>query len=155
MKIFEYKLKYALGYINCVLDDTFRFIKVDFLNKHTSSQGPSLKECEPIAQYFQGKTKKINVRYVFPQTATNHQVTVWNEIAHIPYGQTATYGDIAKAIGSSPRAVGGACGANHLPIIIPCHRVVSSKDIGGFANNLSIKRFLLQLEKDVSCGRQG
>lgn len=83
---------------------------------------------------------------------TPHQQKVWRMLAAIPRGEVTTYGDIAKAIGSSPRAVGQACGNNPIPIIIPCHRVVSKHGAGGFMHQsggqaLSIKHWLLQHER--------
>lgn len=82
---------------------------------------------------------------------------VWDAISAIPCGQTRSYGDIAKSIHSAPRAVGGACGANPFPVIVPCHRVVSQSPgfndgLGGFGNareglQLDIKRWLLQHEQ--------
>ncbi len=76
---------------------------------------------------------------------------VWAQIAAIPLGHTRTYGDIAKALNSAPRAVGQACGDNPFPIIVPCHRVVSVSGLGGFnhsagASLAQIKRWLLAHE---------
>ena len=83
---------------------------------------------------------------------TTHQQKVWRRLAAIPRGQVSTYGDIAQAIGSSPRAVGQACGANPIPVIIPCHRVISKHGAGGFMHQsggdaLSIKHWLLRHER--------
>lgn len=55
---------------------------------------------------------------------SNHNLAVWHAMLAIPYGETLTYGDIAQRIGSTPRAVGMACGANPIPLIVPCHRVI-------------------------------
>ncbi len=83
---------------------------------------------------------------------TQFQRRVWQRIAAIPPGQTLSYGEVAAAIGSGPRAVGNACGANPYPIVVPCHRVVAANHgIGGFARNsggflLDIKRWLLRHE---------
>ena len=82
---------------------------------------------------------------------TPFQRRVWNAIAAIPRGRTRTYGDIARDLGSAPRAVGQACGQNPYPLVIPCHRVVSANGIGGFAHAddgylLRIKRWLLAHE---------
>ena len=77
------------------------------------------------------------------------QCAVWDRLRRIPYGRTQTYGDIATAIESAPRAVGGACGRNPIPIIIPCHRVVAMGGrLGGFSAfaGLETKRALLRLE---------
>jgi methylated-DNA-[protein]-cysteine S-methyltransferase len=86
-------------------------------------------------------------------SGTRHQIAVWEAMQAIPTGETRTYGELAKAIGSSARAVGGACGANPLPIVVPCHRVVGAGGaLGGFMGareegfELSIKRWLLAHE---------
>lgn len=84
---------------------------------------------------------------------TAFQRRVWAGIAAIPSGKTRSYGEIATAIGSGPRAVGNACGANPYPIVVPCHRVVATgSGLGGFARNrggflLDVKRWLLMHER--------
>ncbi len=83
---------------------------------------------------------------------THYQRRVWSQIATIPAGQTRSYGEVAAAIGSGPRAVGNACGANPYPIVVPCHRVVAANHaLGGFGKNsggflLDVKRWLLRHE---------
>jgi len=81
---------------------------------------------------------------------TQFQLRVWQAIHAIPFGETRTYGQLAALLGSGPRAVANACGANPLPIIIPCHRVVAKSGIGGFMqgkkNGVLVKRWLLQHE---------
>lgn len=82
---------------------------------------------------------------------TDFQQRVWYELSQIHLGETRTYGDIANKLNSSPRAVGNACRKNPIQIIIPCHRVVSAKGIGGYAGEtegkqLKIKRWLLSHE---------
>lgn len=82
-------------------------------------------------------------------TAFQHRV--WAAIARIPRGQVRRYADLARDLGSVPRAVGQACGANPLPLLIPCHRVVSAAGLGGFAHArdgylLEAKRWLLRHE---------
>lgn len=82
---------------------------------------------------------------------TSFQKSVWYELSKIPLGETRTYGDIAKKLNSSARAVGNACRKNPIAIIVPCHRVVSAKGLGGYAGKtegkqLNIKRWLLQHE---------
>lgn len=84
---------------------------------------------------------------------TRHQLSVWEAMQAIPAGQTRTYGELARAISSSARAVGGACGANPVPIVVPCHRVVAAGGaLGGFMGTradgfeLAIKRWLLAHE---------
>ena len=84
---------------------------------------------------------------------THFQRRVWEQIAAIPAGRTMSYGEVAAAIHSGPRAVGNACGANPYPIVVPCHRVVgANQGLGGFARQrggflLDIKRWLLEHER--------
>lgn len=83
---------------------------------------------------------------------TEHQKKVWQIMLGLKSGQTLSYGEVAREIGSAPRAVGGACGKNPLPVFIPCHRIVGSKlSLGGFNSgniffNLGIKQWLLAHE---------
>ena len=84
---------------------------------------------------------------------TRFQRRVWEQIAQIPSHQTRSYGEVAKAIRSAPRAVGQACGANPYPIVVPCHRVVAAGGaLGGFSRQggeffLDVKRWLLAHER--------
>ncbi|MCU7836479.1 MAG: methylated-DNA--[protein]-cysteine S-methyltransferase [gamma proteobacterium symbiont of Taylorina sp.] len=91
-------------------------------------------------------------------TGTNFQQKVWQALSQIPVSEVVTYGQLAADLNSSPRAVGNACRKNPLPLIIPCHRVVSVSGIGGYAgdtialqkteiNFLAIKQWLLSHEK--------
>jgi methylated-DNA-[protein]-cysteine S-methyltransferase len=82
---------------------------------------------------------------------TAFQRRVWARIAAIPRGSTRAYGELARDLGSSARPVGQACGANPYPIVVPCHRVVASAGIGGFAHHdggfhVAVKRWLLAHE---------
>lgn len=82
---------------------------------------------------------------------TRFQRRVWDKIAEIPSGRVRSYGEVARELHSGPRAIGQACGANYFPLVIPCHRVVASGGIGGFARNddgfhITIKRWLLAHE---------
>jgi methylated-DNA-[protein]-cysteine S-methyltransferase len=82
------------------------------------------------------------------------QRRVWQAMCRIPRGRTRTYGELAAALGSVPRAVGQACGANPFPLVIPCHRVVAASGVGGFAHHaagfhVDIKRWLLRHEKAI------
>lgn len=108
---------------------------------------------EQITLYLQQPATQFNLPVNLHGTA--FQKRVWHAIAAIPIGQTRTYGQLAHQIGSGPRAVANACGANNLPLVIPCHRVVAQNGIGGFMQSkqdgLSVKKWLLQHEGiDVS-----
>lgn len=77
------------------------------------------------------------------------QLGVWEAMRAIPFGQVLTYGDVARAVGSKPQAVGTACGQNPIPVIVPCHRVVGAGGkLTGFSggNGIETKAFLLDLE---------
>lgn len=101
-----------------------------------------------LKQYFQGKRKYFDVPVDIE--GTPFQMKVWKALQSIPYGQVRSYRDIAIQIGhpKAPRAVGQACGANLVPIIIPCHRVLTAKgSLGGFSAGIEIKKALLNLER--------
>lgn len=72
---------------------------------------------------------------------------IYHAVREIPYGRTATYGKIAAAVGTSPRAVGRAMAHNPTPLVVPCHRVVAAHGIGGFSPAIEIKELLLAMEK--------
>ena len=134
--------------------DGSKLIKVKYLSK-TSTNAPPSKIIgsvkNKIEKYLDpsSKTKNINVDVLL--NVTPFQDKVLKQLQKIPYGETRTYGEIAKILKTSPRAVGNACRYNPLPIIIPCHRVVAAKGIGGYdgarsGNLLKIKRQLLENE---------
>lgn len=72
---------------------------------------------------------------------------IYRSVREIPYGKTATYGDIAWACGTHPRVVGQAMARNPVPLVVPCHRVVAADGIGGFSPDIAIKEELLAMEK--------
>ena len=99
-----------------------------------------------LEDYFAGKRPDPKDIPLDPP-GTDFRKRVWQYLLTIPYGETWTYGDLAKALDSSPRAVGGAVGRNPISILIPCHRVVGSDgSLTGYAGGLEAKRFLLALE---------
>ena len=94
------------------------------------------------------QTKKINVEFT---EGTVYQQTVWRELLKITAGNTITYGQLAKKLGSGPRAVANACRNNPIPVIVPCHRVVAKAGLGGYhgatsGKYLNIKKKLLAHE---------
>lgn len=106
--------------------------------------------CAQLTAYF----ADANFRFDLPLklSGTPHQLKVWRALREIPCGQVQTYGELAAALLSSPRAVGQACGNNPIPIVIPCHRVVSRAGLGGFMHRadsgaLDIKHWLLSHEQ--------
>ena len=100
-----------------------------------------------LKAYFARQLKKFSVPLDWHGTA--FQESVWQALTDIPYGETVSYGDIARAIGRprSARPTGGAVGRNPIPIIVPCHRVIGSdQTLTGFTGGLNIKVALLELE---------
>jgi len=99
-----------------------------------------------LREYFAGKRREFDVP-VGP-SGTAFQQRVWSLVGAIPYGQTVSYGSIAAQLGSSPRAVGAAVGANPIPIIIPCHRVIGTdSSLTGYGGGLRMKIWLLRHER--------
>jgi len=102
-----------------------------------------------LQQYFKNPQTSFNIKA--DEHGTAFQQRVWQALRDIPVGETRTYGQIARQLNSSPRAVGNACRANPLPIVTPCHRVVAANGAGGFAGArqgrlLDIKKWLLAHE---------
>jgi len=99
-----------------------------------------------IDEYFAGRRRHFTLALAPPGTAFRRQV--WRALLDVPFGETVTYGQVARRIGKpgAARAVGQANGANPIPLIIPCHRVVAAQGIGGYTGGLEIKRRLLALE---------
>ena len=134
-----------------ILSDGVNITEVRFTNKAVNAVNddiPSLMEAEKqIKEYFVGTRKTFTVPV--KTEGTDFQKAVWKAMSEIPYGDKITYKALASATGNPKacRAVGNACGANPIPIIIPCHRVISSAGEGGFSGGINIKRFLLELEK--------
>lgn len=104
-----------------------------------------------LGAYFAGELSDFNLPLRF--AGTNFQNKVWRALCDIPFGETISYGALASRIGkpTASRAVGGANGANPLPIVVPCHRVIGSdKSLTGFGGGVEIKRFLLTHEQGLS-----
>lgn len=104
--------------------------------------------------YFNNIKQKFDIS-MFNLRATPFRQRVWKTLCEVPYGQTVTYGQLAEKLGTSPRAVGNAVGANPLPLFIPCHRVMGANGaLTGFSapGGLATKRWLLQHEGVVVNG---
>jgi methylated-DNA-[protein]-cysteine S-methyltransferase len=115
---------------------------------------PSDRIAEMAARELERYLADPSYRFTVPlaPVGTPFRQRVWTALTTIPAGQPLTYGDLARIVGSAPRAVGGACGANPIALIIPCHRVVGAQGaVGGFMNAregdpIAIKRWLLAHE---------
>jgi methylated-DNA-[protein]-cysteine S-methyltransferase len=105
--------------------------------------------CRQLDGYLQDPDFRLDLPYL--QQGTDYQRKVWGEVQAIPRGETLSYSEVGARIGSAPRPVGAACGANRIPLLIPCHRVVAAGGIGGFMHSrggraIDIKRWLLRHE---------
>jgi methylated-DNA-[protein]-cysteine S-methyltransferase len=130
-----------------------RVTDIDYLPQGIAALAPlnevAARACHEIERYLRDPDYAPHLMYEL--SGTTFQCKVWKKITAIPPGRTLTYNDIARVLRTAPRPVGGACGANRLPIVIPCHRVVSASGIGGFMRGggeqaLGIKRWLLRHE---------
>ena len=121
-------------------------------DSHIPTTGFGAVVHQQIMEYFELQRTSFDLPLDIQGTAYQHRV--WNEVARISYGEALTYGEIAKAINSGPRAVGNACRHNPIPIIIPCHRVVKKGGIGGYCGSvvgrqIQQKDWLLRHEIDT------
>jgi methylated-DNA-[protein]-cysteine S-methyltransferase len=125
-----------------------RIVALDWGTATTESTTPLLAmAAQQLDAYFYCDLRKFDLPLA--PTGTSFQQLVWREMLRIPYGRTRSYADIARDLDSAPRAIGGACGKNRIPIIIPCHRVLASGHrLGGYSSpgGADTKKFLLQLE---------
>lgn len=123
-------------------------VALSWSDEDARDDDPLLIELETqLRGYFAG-TRRVFDLPLAP-AGTPFRQRVWAALLDIPHGGVATYGDIARSLGTAPRAVGGACGANPIPILIPCHRVLGAGGLsGGYsgAGGLATKSSLLALE---------
>ncbi len=150
---YQAKLSAPFGILGIRCDDT-ALLGIDFLSKHDEPQhatGAFAEDvCEQLLRYFENPAAEF--RLPLKLTATPHRQKVWQAMRSIPRGETRSYGELASELHSSAQAVGQACGANPIPIVIPCHRVVGKAGLGGFMHHasgepLEIKRWLLKHEQ--------
>ena len=100
-----------------------------------------------LTQYLSGRIVDLSTLTCGSPPAGEHYARIYEEVQRIPYGETATYGEVAKRSGTTARVVGQALSRNMLPLIIPCHRVVARDGIGGFTPDPAIKADLLAMEQ--------
>jgi len=123
-------------------------VALEFGEVTGGKSSPLLKEARfQLAAYFKGKLKGFDLP--LKAAGTDFQKAVWNLMVEIPYGSTRSYGELSDELKSAPRAIGGACGKNPIPIIVPCHRILAANHkIGGFSGGegTDTKVSLLRLE---------
>jgi len=158
-----YSPRFRLDYVArirtpfCVLglrEQKRRIIALDYLPLTSPELAPRTPLAVEAARQLLAYLEDPRFKFDFAVSAngTDFETRVWHAIGGIPAGSVRTYGDIARAVRSIPRAVGGACGRNPLPLVIPCHRVIAAGGgLGGFMGGrddlpLAIKRWLLRHE---------
>jgi methylated-DNA-[protein]-cysteine S-methyltransferase len=154
------------GPLFCVVDETGAVVRIDFVAGRQprdprdivaamGKRGIDVVEDaartaelrRQLAEYFAGERREFALRLA-PE-GTPFERSVWDELLAIPFGETRSYGEIAQAIGrpGAARAVGRANGANPIPIVVPCHRVIGANgSLTGFGGGLAAKSHLLELE---------
>lgn len=131
-----------------------RLIDVDLLSGSAPLRAPSDRFaraiCRELKRYLADPKHPLDLPLTL--NGTEHQQRVWRALQRIPAGEVRSYGELARRLKSSARAVGGACRSNPIAIVVPCHRVVSTTGLGGFMGKragaaLGIKRWLLEHEQ--------
>jgi methylated-DNA-[protein]-cysteine S-methyltransferase len=158
MKAGAYTAKFSVPFgVLGVRTTADALIGIDFLPRTAALLSPqdglAREVGKQLAAYFHDPDFKFDLPLEL--AGTTHQSQVWKLMTGIPSGRTMTYGELATRLGSSPRAVGRACGDNPVPIVIPCHRVVSKTGVGGFMHRsdseaLDIKHWLLWHERPAT-----
>ncbi len=130
-----------------------RLCSIDFPPHDTPLVGPDSallrRTVQELERYW--NDGRYVPRLPLPGAGTDFQQRVWRALCAIPPGETITYGELASRLGSHPRALGQACRANPLPVVVPCHRVIAADGLGGYCGrtagaSLARKRWLLDHE---------
>ena len=150
---FQAKLDTPFGLVG-VRTEGDALAEIVYLPRSAGALAPANALAERACAQIEKYVADPGYRFKLPlkQVGTAFQRRVWEQISAIPCGETRRYGDIARVLKSAPRAVGQACGTNYFPLVIPCHRVVAAKGLGGFAHTssgylLEVKRWLLLHEQ--------
>jgi methylated-DNA-[protein]-cysteine S-methyltransferase len=126
--------------------------KIAWTNQHADSRLPELRKAQDqITAYFAGSLFRFDL--LLEPSGTIFQLKVWEHILAIPYGQTLNYGELAIALSTSPRAIGGACARNPIPLLVPCHRVIGKNGaLKGYTGGEGrrTKQLLLSLEQTAT-----
>ena len=145
------KVYFKAGFINLeIYGDENGISEIKFVDfyKNLLTNDENLKLCiDELNRYFKGDLVNFSVKLNI--IGTEFEKNVYNALLKIPYGEVRTYKEIAKSINhpKAYRAVGNANSKNKIPIIVPCHRVISNSGIGGYTGGINIKENLLKIEK--------
>ena len=141
-----------IGPLNAVVDAQGRLAELKFSadNRQPTTDNATARDhalAHELAEYFAGRRRDFTIELA--PRGTPFQLAVWEELRRIPYGGTISYSELARRIGrpSAIRAVGAANGANPIPVIIPCHRVIGANGtLTGYGGGIERKQWLLALE---------
>ncbi|MGA7594175.1 MAG: methylated-DNA--[protein]-cysteine S-methyltransferase [Gallionella sp.] len=150
---YQAKLAAPFGVLGIRCDDA-ALLGIDWLPATEQPQRATSAFAETVCDQLLNYFDNPGFRFAVPlnPAGTRHQQKVWQAMLRIPCGETRSYGQLAEELKSGAQAVGQACGANPIPVIIPCHRVVGKSGLGGFMRHasgdpLDIKRWLLAHER--------
>lgn len=137
-----------VGVLKLTSKDMNSVCKIDVVQGKPSKLDRFFQECfDELERYLEGESTELNIK-IDLSAVPPFQLRVLKEMKKIPYGSVATYKDLALKMKSKGyQAIGTACGRNPLMLIYPCHRVIGSTSMGGFAHGLPMKLKLLELEK--------
>ena len=129
-------------------------VGIEYLPKGERAQAPTDAVAERACRQIERYLADAQFRFSLPlaPAGTPFRRRVWDTLSQIPIGESRTYGELARQLHTAPRAIGGACGANPIALVIPCHRVVGTQgSLGGFmgvteGDPIAIKRWLLAHE---------
>jgi len=149
---FDGSVTFPFGVVGIITKNS-NLIGLEFLPKGTSEVLPKTATGKQVWNalfaYMDDPNKLSEV--ALASEGTRFQKKVWNALRRIPVGEVMTYGQLAKSINTAPRAAAGACRRNRIPILIPCHRIVAQKGLGGYCGEtdgymLEVKKWLLAHE---------
>jgi methylated-DNA-[protein]-cysteine S-methyltransferase len=150
-----------VGTLAVVVDGDGRLVSIDFLDPdrplspaHPEAGQRIAAVATQLREYFAGERREFDLELA--PRGTEFQLQVWEALREIPWGETRSYGELASAIGrpAASRAVGAANGANPIPIVVPCHRVIGSNgSLTGYGGGLERKQTLLEIE-GIEVGRR-
>jgi len=150
---YQAKLKTPFGMLGIRCEED-ALTGIEFLASGAKPQLPSSKLVSEVCRQLNAYFANPDIQFDLPVriAGSEHKIKVWQALRAIPCGAVQTYSELAARLHSSPRAIGQACGANPIAIVIPCHRVVGKTGIGGFMHSednaaLDIKRWLLAHER--------
>lgn len=144
MEIVEGSIRFGLWFVYVRWDEQNMVSRVRFVNKEVSGHVPI-----QVSQFLAGRSTSLDPLHSIHMNDTGVYGEIYQQVAKIPYGELRTYKEIADTVGTGARVVGLAMKRNLTPLIIPCHRVVSSSGIGGFTPDILIKQDLIALEEKV------